>query len=146
MAELMGKESDNTSFNVLKNLLGDQKIEKTISDIGMVSTSLSENETSAYDVSLFFQKLFNNQLVNKKHKDEILGYLTDTFYEEFIPKGISEVKVAHKFGREVNVINDAGIVFSSKPFVLTIISEGIIYKEADIFIPEFSKFVFEKMK
>jgi len=146
MAELMGKESDNTSFNIFKNLLGDQKIEKTINDIGMVSTSLSENETSAYDISLFFQKLFNDQLVNKKHKDEILGYLTNTFYEEFIPKGIPEVKVAHKFGREVNVINDAGIVFSSKPFVLTILSEGIIYKEADIFIPEFSKFVFGKMK
>ncbi|MBU0998344.1 class A beta-lactamase-related serine hydrolase [Patescibacteria group bacterium] len=146
MAELMGKESDNTSFNVFKNLLGDQKIEKTINDIGMISTSLVENETSAYDISLFFQKLFNGQLVDKKHKDEILGYLTDTFYEDYIPKGILEAKVAHKFGREANVTNDAGIIFSSKPFVLTILSEGIISKEADIFIPEFSKFVFEKMK
>ncbi|MFH1971129.1 MAG: serine hydrolase [Patescibacteria group bacterium] len=146
MVELMGKESDNTSFNIFKNLLGDQKIEKIINDIGMISTSLAENETTAHDISLFFQKLFNGQLVNKKHTDEILGYLKDTIYENYIPKGILDVEVAHKFGREINVTNDAGIVFSSNPFVLTILSEGIIYQEADVFIPEFSKFVFEKMK
>lgn len=146
MAELMGNQSDNTSFNIFRNLLGDQKIENTINDIGMISTSLKENETSAYDVSLFFEKLYQGQIVGKKYVDEILGYLTDTIYEDYIPKGIPEKKVAHKFGREVNVINDAGLIFSEEPFVLSIISEGIIYSEADLFIPEFSKFVFEKMK
>jgi len=146
MLKLMGKESDNTSFNIFRNILGDQKIQKTINDIGMVSTSLAENETSAHDVSLLFQKLFNGQLIDKNNTEEMLGYLTDTIYEDYIPKGVLEVKVAHKFGREVNVTNDAGIIYSSKPFVLVILSEGIIYSEADLFIPEFSKFVFEKMK
>ena len=146
MAELMGNQSDNTAFNIFRNLLGDQKIEKTINDIGMVSTSLIDNETSAYDISLFFEKLYQGQIVGKKYIDEILGYLTDSIYEDYIPKGIPDVQVAHKFGREVNVTNDAGIVFSKEPFVLSIISEGIIYSEADLFIPEFSKFVFEKMK
>jgi beta-lactamase class A len=146
LAELMGQQSDNTAFNIFRNILGDQEIQKVINDIGMTSTSLADNKTSAYDVSLFFKKLFQGQLVSKKYSDEILGYLTDTIYEDYIPKGITEVKVAHKFGREINVTNDAGIIFSNNPFVLSVISEGIINSEADIFIPEFSKFVFEKMK
>lgn len=146
LAELMGQQSDNTAFNIFRNILGDQEIQKTINDIGMTSTSLADNETSAYDISLFFKKLFQGQLVSKKYSDEILGYLTDTIYEDYIPKGITEVKVAHKFGREINVTNDAGIIFSNNPFVLSVISEGIINSEADMFIPEFSKFVFEKMK
>ena len=146
MAKLMGKESDNTAFNIFRNVLGNEKIQKTINDIGMISTSLADNETSAYDTSLLFKKLFQGELVSKKYSDEILGYLTDTIYEDYIPKGITEVKVAHKFGREINVTNDAGIIFSNNPFIVTILSEGIIYSEADTFIPEFSKFIFEKMK
>lgn len=146
MAKLMGQQSDNTAFNIFRNVLGDQEIQKTINDIGMISTSLADNETSAYDISLFFKKLFQGQLVSKKYLDEILGYLTDTIYEDYIPKGITEVKVAHKYGREINVTNDAGIIFSNNPFIVTILSEGIVYSEADLFIPEFSKFVFEKMK
>jgi beta-lactamase class A len=146
MAKLMGKESDNTSFNIFRNILGDQKIKSVINTIGMYQTSLEDNETSAYDVSLLYKKLYLGQLVNDGHKEEILGYLTDTIYEDYIPKGIPEVNVAHKFGREVNVTNDAGIVLSEKPFVISILSGGIIYKEADEFIPNFSKFVFEKMK
>lgn len=146
MAELMGKLSDNTAFNVFRNILSDEKIQNEAIDIGMSSTSLLENETSAYDISLFFKKLYLGNIVNTKYKDEILTYLTDTAYEEYISKGIPDMIVSHKYGREENVINDAGIVFSQNPFVITILSEGIIYSEADLFIPEFSKFVFEKLK
>jgi len=146
MLSFMGKQSDNTAFNIFVNLLGEDKVQKVINDIGMQSTSLAENETTAYDISLFYKKLFNGEIVNKKYADEVLSFITDTIYEDYIPKGITEVKVAHKFGREVNVTNDAGIVFSENPFVLTILSEGIIYSEGDIFIPEFSRFVFDTLK
>lgn len=146
MALLMGKESDNTAFNIFRNIFGDQKIQKLIFDIGMISTSLADNETSAYDVSLLYKKLFQNDLINQKNTDEMLSFLTDTIYEEYIPKNIPDINVAHKYGREVNVINDAGIILTENPYILTILSEGIIYSEADIFIPNFSKFVFDRLK
>lgn len=146
LAKLMGKESDNTAFNIFVNLLGEDKVQRTINDIGMFSTSLKENRTSAYDVSIFYKKLFKGEIVSQKYTDEILSFLTDTIYEDYIPKEISEVKIAHKYGREINVTNDAGIILSENPFVLSILSEGIVYSEGDVFIPGFSKFVFEKMK
>lgn len=146
MAKLMGHESDNTAFNIIRNNLGDAKITLLISQVGMQNTSLLDNKTTAYDIGMFFEKLYKGEIVSSKSKDEILGYLTNTIYENLIPAGIPSVKVAHKYGREVNVTNDAGIVFGEKPFVLVFLSEGIIYKETDLIIPELARMVFEKLR
>lgn len=140
LARYMGKESDNTAFGIIRRILGDGKINQAISQIGMKKTSLSDNETTPEDIGLFFKKLWNKEIVSAKAKDEILGYLTDTTYEDWIVAGIpKDIKVAHKYGREVHVVNDAGIVLSESPFVLVIMSEGIIEKEADELIPEIAR-------
>lgn len=142
LARLMGKESDNTAFNIVRNLFGDTKINKVALEIGMKKTSLEENETTPDDIALLFQRLWNGELINNSDKEELLSYLTDTIYEDFLPKGITEVKVAHKFGREVHVINDAGIVLADKPFILVIMTDGIVEKEADVTIPELAKIIY----
>jgi beta-lactamase class A len=146
LARLMGKESDNTAFAIVRKKLGDSRINQAIDEIGMKSTSLKENKTSAYDIALFFKKLWKGDLVSEAFRDEILEYLTDTAYEDWIVKGIpEEVRVAHKYGRELHVVNDAGIVFAEKPFVLVIITQGIIEKEADTIIPELARNVYEEL-
>ena len=72
------------------------------------------------------------------------GYLTDTIYESWVPEGIpDEIDVAHKFGRELHVVNDAGIVFAEEPFVLVIVSKGVVEREADEIFPELARLVFD---
>lgn len=137
LAGLMGKQSDNTAFNVVRSVLGDAKIQGEIERIGMVDTSLKENKTTAYDIGVFFEKLWNGEIVSEESRDEILKFLTDTIYENWIAAGVPEgIRVAHKYGREVHVVNDAGIVFSKRPFVLVIMTDGVVEKEADSIIPE----------
>ena len=80
--------------------------------------------------------------------------MTDTIYEDHLRAGIPEgVRVAHKYGREVHVVNDAGIVFSDNPYgpeapqgrgplVIVIMSKGVIEKEADNIFPELAKVVY----
>lgn len=146
LARYMGKQSDNTAFNIFRKKLGDTKIAQTINDLGMTKTSLSGNLTSPYDIGTFYKKLWQNEIVSRESRDEILGYLTDTIYENWLGKGITGVKVAHKYGSEVHVVNDAGIILSDKPFVLVIMSQGIIEKEANDVIPELAKMIFEGQK
>ena len=55
----------------------------------------------------------------------------------------SEIEVAHKFGRETHVVNDAGIVFAQKPYFLVIMSKGVITREADDVIPTISDSVYQ---
>lgn len=142
LARLMGKESDNTAFNIVRNLFGDDKINKVIAEIGMKGTSLKENETTPSDIALFFKKLWGGEITNNSDKEEILSYLTDTIYESWIVAGIPEVRVAHKYGRETHVINDVGIVMTDKPFVLVLMSQGIIETEGDRVIPQLAKVIY----
>ncbi|MBI3443509.1 serine hydrolase, partial [Candidatus Woesebacteria bacterium] len=63
---------------------------------------------------------------------------------DWIVKGIPEdVRVAHKYGRELHVVNDAGIAFTDKPFILVIMSKGIVEKEADAIFPELARIVYD---
>ena len=157
LIRLMGKQSDNTAYNIAKNMLGARKINETISSIGMTKTDFVENETTLEDVGLFFQKLWEARLpapersdggqgsfISKESADELLEFLTDTAYEEWLAAGISNnVQVAHKYGREVHVVNDAGIVFANKPFIVVIMSKGVVEREADKVFPELARMVYE---
>lgn len=143
LANLMGKQSDNTAFGIIRKILGDEKINMTAEEIGMTKTSLKDNKTTARDVGIFFQKLYQGEVVSEAHKDEILDSLTDTIYEDWMAAGIpDEVKVSHKFGKEVHVVNDAGIIFTDKPFVLVIMTDGVVEKEADAIFPELARMVY----
>jgi beta-lactamase class A len=136
LAEFMGKESDNTAMKIVTAKVGEQKIVDMIRKVGMINTDYPKWETTAEDVAELYKKLYNDQLVNKKSKEEILSYLTNTIYEEMIPMNVGGLKVAHKFGRELHIIHDGGIVYADKPYVLVVMSKGIIDNEGLLFIPQ----------
>ena len=144
LANLMGKQSDNTAFNIVRKTLGDVKINAVITKAGMSSTSLENNQTTASDISRYFESLWSGNLVSGKSRDEILGFLTDTIYESWLAAGIPEgIEISHKYGREVHVVNDGGIVKAKEPYVIVVLSEGIVDKEADETLPKISKSIYE---
>jgi beta-lactamase class A len=155
----MGKESDNTAANIAKNLLGEEKVVQAINTVGMGNTVVigEDQKTTPNDIGLFFQKLWEGDVVSKKHRDEMLEYvskkhrdemleyLTDTIYEEWLAAGIpSSTDVAHKYGREIHVVNDAGIIFTDEPFILILLSKGVVEREADQVFPELSKDIYNQ--
>lgn len=144
MTELMGKQSDNTAHAAVVNLLGEEKIQATIDALGMKSTSFDNNETTAEDICLFFERLYRGRVVTEKSKEEILSFLTDTIWEQRIPAGIPKgIKISHKIGTELKVVSDAGIVFSDNPFILVILSEGVNEIEAGKALPELTAKIYE---
>ena len=144
LVELMGQYSDNTAFNVLTNILGAEKIQKTIDSLGMTKTLFEKFETSPQNMGLFFQKLYQGELVNREHQEEILGFLTKTAFEDRIPAGVPEgIRVAHKIGTELGNYSDAGIIFSDKPFVLVMITKNARETEALATLPKITQKVWE---
>ena len=144
LVQLMGQYSDNTANNVLVKILGGQKIQQTIDDLGMKKTNFVEYETTPYDIGLFFRKLYEGGIVTNQHKEEILRFLTKTGWEDRIPVGVPEgVRVAHKIGTEIGVFSDAGIVFAQKPFVLVIMTKEAKETEAKEILPKIAKVVWE---
>jgi len=146
LAEFMGQYSDNTAFAVIRGVLTDEEIEKTITDLGMKNTSLKDFETTPEEIGLLFQKLYQGKILKDKNRDEILSFLIDTAFEDWIPKGIpDEIRVSHKIGQDLGTFSDAGLVFSPHPFILIIMSQNAREKEADEVMPEITKrvWVFE---
>lgn len=144
LLRLMGKQSDNTAFNIVRNLLGEDKINEVIRSMGMVNTSLSENTTTPVDVGTFFEGLYNTNVISHEHANELLEFLTDTVFESWITAGLPDgTRFAHKFGRELHVVNDAGIIFTENPYVIVVMGDKIVEREADEVIPKISKMVYE---
>lgn len=140
----MGKRSDNQAFLKMVDVLGRVEIQKYISSLGMSETSLEKNLTTPSDIGLFFKKLYNNEIINEKDKDELLGFLTDTVFEDWLAGGIpKEVKVSHKYGREIHSVNDGGIVFDTNPFIMVMMTDGVVEKEADELFPKLSKLLYD---
>lgn len=144
--EAMGKRSDNAVFEELVAKFGQKTVQSYIDSLGMEETSLAENTTTAKEIGNLFYKIYKDKqsLASEAGKeDKILGYLTDTIFEKWLRAGIpEEIRVAHKYGREVGVVNDAGIIFSDQPFVLVIMSQGVNEEEADKVVPELARMIY----
>jgi len=146
LLKLMGQQSDNTAFNVGRKMLGDSSIDNFAGKLGMVKTKIGTNETTPSDVGIFFKELWDGNVLKPANKNELLTNLTDTWYENWLPAGTPDtVRVAHKFGKEVHVVNDAGIVFTRDPYVIVILSKGAVEIQADEAIPTISKMVYNHL-
>ncbi len=140
LAKLMGQYSDNTAFAIIRGVLSDEEIEKMIADLGMKNTSLKDFETTPEDIGIFFQRLYQGNILKDRNRDEILSFLTETAFENWIPQGVpDEIKVSHKIGQELGTFSDAGIIFTSRPFILVIMSKNARQKEADEVLVEITK-------
>lgn len=147
LVEAMGQRSDNSAQIALVKEFRESEIQSYIEEIGMVDTSLGDNKTTPKDIGLFFEKLWDGELVLQSSRDEFLGYLTNTIYEDWLVAGVPKgTRVAHKFGREIHVVNDAGIVYGTKPFVVVIMSKGAVEKEANEIFPELAKIIYDAEK
>ena len=143
LLEAMGQRSDNAAQIKMVESLGRARVQETIEELGMLDTSLEENLTTPKDIGMFFQRLWKDLIISEESRDEMLEFLTDTNFEDWLAGGIKSVRVAHKYGRELHVVNDAGIVFSQPPFVLVVMSDGVVETEADKFIPEAAAKIYE---
>ncbi len=144
--DLMGKRSDNTAFVIAKRRVGKDAIDKILTKADMKSTDIDTREMTPYDVGMFFLNLWEGKLVSQKNKEKILESLTNTDFENYLPKGLPQgVRIAHKFGTLTHIINDAGVVYAEKPYILVVMSKGIVEREANAFIPSFSNVVYSTL-
>lgn len=144
MLEYMGQVSDNTAFNIVRKYFGDDVINDFAKSVGMTKTDISTNMTSPSDMALLLEKIYEGRILSVKSRDLLFTDLTKTIYEQHLVKGVPEdIQVAHKYGREVHVVNDAGVVYSENPYVVVIMTGGIVEKEADNMFPALSKIIYD---
>lgn len=146
LAMLSLKESDNTAAHVLTIRLGEDNVQSYAYQIGMGSTSMVDNDTSAKDIGKYYEMLYHNKITSPALSQELLGYMEDTEFEDRIPTLLpKELHVYHKTGDGVNFIHDGGIVSDGKSaFVLVVMSSNISdEKNAKNTIAKIARIIYE---
>jgi len=150
LARLMMEKSDNTAAYILSNLvIGIDKIQTLIDSWGLTQTSMADNKTSAYDISILMVKMYQGEITSKALTAEMLDFMDKSDFEDRIPAGIDVgVKVYHKTGDEIGKIHDAGIVdLPGRPYFLAIFTLDMTDEElTKKNQAEISKIVFEYMR
>jgi len=127
LAELAFQHSDNTAIHLLTIRLGEDKIQSFVDENEMAATNIAFNETSPKDVGNLFNKFYNNELMTEALKKELMDYMSNTEFEDRLPRFIKDLPVYHKIGDADNMVHDAGIIEAKEsPFILVVMTQGIV--------------------
>jgi beta-lactamase class A len=147
LAELAFKHSDNTAVHLLTIRLGENNVQYFVDSLGLSATNIAFNETSPRDFGMLISKFYNNELMSEALKQELMDYMSDTEFENRIPKYLENAKVYHKIGDSDNMVHDGGIIVpeNGSPFVLVVMTQGIVEEEnAHDSIGKIAKEIYDK--
>jgi len=99
---------------------------------------------SPVDMGIYMEAVLKLNKIYPKESEELLNSLKNTDFNDRIPLYLpKEVEVAHKIGNQVNVMNDVGVVFAQKPFVLSAMTKEIDIDEACEVIGRITKMIYD---
>lgn len=133
--------SDNVCANNIGLLIGWDKANQMLKEIGLTSTDLNNydssgeringnKETTAADMTIFLKKLYEGAILNDSDTNKLIELMKQQVRRERIPAGLpADVEVASKPGWLGGVQTDAGIVYGQKSIYLIVIFTNESYPE-----------------
>jgi beta-lactamase class A len=129
LLEVLIRQSDNAAAEMFRRKLGVEQINAYAASLGAVRTrqydattprGLSTPRETAHLLGL----LGSGRLLAPDLSALLLADLKTTVFNDRIPVGVPPgIAVAHKIGTNDRAMNDVGIVFASRPYVLAIFTE-----------------------
>lgn len=146
LARLSFEKSDNTAADVLSKKIGMDTVKQTIESFGLSGTNMEQNKTSAYDMGILFNKIYNGEVASDSLTKELIGFMDDSLFEDRLPYLLpKDAHVYHKIGDEVGNVHDVGIVEtqSGAYFIGIMTGDQKSAEEAKKTIAEISKIVYD---
>lgn len=145
LAKLLIEQSDNTASYMLAQTVGLDVIEQLVQGWGLRATHVGEDVSTARDAAQFLALLYRGKLANPADTAQMIDYLSHTAFNDRIPAGVpASITVAHKIGNQVNVLDDAGIVYlPGRPYILSIFSDDINMDRAVAVEQQLSRTVYD---
>lgn len=146
LANLSITLSDNIAHNMLLRYLGKDNISRYMESLGGKTVYPGgQNLTTAQDLGVYLQAVWDFAKKNPKPGNRLIDDLANTIWDFGLPGLIpDQVQVAHKEGQITAVANDYGIVYGSRPFILVVLSDGILdINEGFSYIAEISKMIYD---
>lgn len=144
LCRLMITISDNTAANILIKILGIDYINKCMKENGCEKSVLArrlfdddaasrglENMISLEETGVFFEKLYNRELISEAASREMTAILQNQQIAYKIPFFMRSIPIAHKTGEDCGITNDMGIVYAKHPFIICFGSNNTNVPDAD---------------
>lgn len=144
LIEKMGSSSDSEAYDEAIQIVGEERIQQIIDEIGMSKTSIDGGVTTPADMGKLLKKLWEERLISEEHTEEMFELLASSddinYFSDGAPEG---TRIVHKLGQDVHVMNEAGIVFAkSQPLVIVLMSKGVVEEEAHEIAPEIIRLIY----
>lgn len=123
--DVMIINSDNTCAEWLGDKIGWSNIQNEVRALGLSNTSTIRGGmySTTEDETLFLHKLQYGNILGTAERDRLLDVMKRQVYRAGIPAGV-RVTVADKVGFLDGKLHDTAIVYGSKTYTLTIMSQG----------------------
>lgn len=142
--------SDNFAALMLVDKIGWKVVGDIADEIGATQTIFKNPiTTSAGDLGILMEKLYNGEIVSLESSEQILDMLSKSRLNNRIPAKLPEgIKISHKTGELPGVRNDAGVVFldppAGGPYVIVILSKNLKGEDEGVEnLAEISKIVYD---
>lgn len=122
LMELAITESDNIAKNMIKRI--SPNIEKYIYDITGAYRNREGNYISAEQQGKILKALYSNANENPIY-DTIIDNMKNTSFHDRIDKYIPQDIVAHKIGNYGQYTHDTGIIYTERPYSLSVYTEYV---------------------
>ncbi len=146
----IGRVSDNFASILLAEKIGWGKVQTMAEGLGTRDTSVKDPiVTTTFDISFFFKKLYQKQVVSTAASDKIEGYLSLSQLNNRIPALLPEdVRIIHKTGELPRVRHDTGLIYlAGRPYVIVMMSQDLKYEDEGVeVLSNISKDVFDYFK
>lgn len=144
LSKLSITHSDNVATNMLLRFLGNENVKNYMRQIGGTVVYDDKNISCPRDMGLYMKCVYDFCNNNGDLGKELMNSFLNTEFNDRIPALLSKnVKVAHKIGTQVNTINDVGIVFKDRPYIISIMSKDVDEKVAPQVVAKISKIVYD---
>ena len=111
--------SDNVATRMIMERLGTNKNVRAIANqMAGTNTDTSQNKITAEEEFRLLKLLYEKR--NDKYYAHLIEVMKNTIFHDRIDKYIPQELVAHKIGDYATYVNDVGIIFTEKPYILVV--------------------------
>jgi beta-lactamase class A len=120
---LLIRQSDNTAWQALDRVLGSDSVDAYAASIGAPGCHQDDDQCTPQQAGLMLAKLAAGSLLDATGTALLMQLLESTVFNDRINYYLHGLTVAHKVGMDGGVMNDTGIVFGGRPFVISIFTD-----------------------
>ncbi|MEQ8155963.1 MAG: serine hydrolase, partial [Clostridiaceae bacterium] len=134
--------SDNIATNMVSSYLGGaNSVRKQVGYItGTTGIDITKNVITPEEEFLLLKKIYDNK--DDANYSHLISIMKQTIFHDRIDKYIPQEITAHKIGNYGSYTNDVGIIFTDKPYIFVMYTNGV--SDADELIADLSNLIYNE--